>query len=325
VLPNPRRPASPAEHAVVAGAAAAVLGYLMPSEAQLFADYAEDAARSRLLAGVQYPSDVRAGLELGRAVAELVIAYAQSDGSDAQWTGTVPTGPGVWRGTNPAEPLGGTWKTWALASGSQLRPDPPPAHDSPELAAELAAVRDFERTVNPVGPFWAHDPAGRPAGAPLATTQAAYHWAPLNHLIWCPELDQKLFEYRLDANPPRAARAYALVSIAGYDAAVACWDAKYTYWLARPIHLDPTITTLFTTPAHPSYPSGHAAIVGGTSATLAYLFPHAAECFRRNAEEMTASRLWAGIHYRLDDDGLEMGRAVARAVIARAQADGSAA
>jgi membrane-associated phospholipid phosphatase len=324
VLPNPRSPSYPAEHAVVAGAASAVLGYLMPNDAQLFADHAEQAARSRLLAGVQYPSDIRAGLELGRAVAERVIEYAKTDGSDAQWTGTVPTGPGIWRGTNPAEPLGGTWKTWVLASGSQLRPDPPPAHDSPELAAELAAVRGFERTVDPVGPFWAHDPAGRPASAQLATAQAAYHWAPLNHLIWCSELEQKLFEYRLDANPPRAARAYALVSVAGYDAAVACWDAKYAYWLARPIHLDPTITTLFATPAHPSYPSGHAAIVGGTSATLAYLFPRAAECFRLNAEEMAASRLWAGIHYRLDDDdGLEMGRAVAQAVIARAQADGS--
>ena len=34
-----------------------------------------------------------ANLELGRRVAEQVIARANSDGSDAVWTGTVPTGP----------------------------------------------------------------------------------------------------------------------------------------------------------------------------------------------------------------------------------------
>ena len=86
----------------------------------------------------------------------------------------------------------------------------------------------------------------------------------MNSLLWQAELSQKLFEYRLDTNPPRAARAYALVSIAGYDAAVACWDAKYAYWAPRPIQVDPTVTPLFTTPLHPSYPSAHSSVVGAT-------------------------------------------------------------
>src|SRR3954447_7477675 len=94
-------PAYHSEHAVAAGAASAVLAYLLPNDAALFATLAEEAAMSRLLAGVQYRSDVTAGLELGRAVAARVIERAKSDGTDAQWTGTVPTGPGLWQGDAP--------------------------------------------------------------------------------------------------------------------------------------------------------------------------------------------------------------------------------
>jgi membrane-associated phospholipid phosphatase len=326
VVAGPASPSYPSEHAVAAGAASAVLGYLLPNDAALFATLADEAAMSRLLAGVQYRSDVTAGLELGRAVAARVIEWARGDGTDAPWSGTVPSGPGYWQGDAPVEPLAGTWKTWALASGSQFRPGPPPAHDSERLAAELAELKQHDRSanLNRVGIFWGQDPAGRAAGAQIATNQAAFHWAPLNSLLWEAELNQRLFEYRLDANPPRAARAYALVSVAGYDAAVACWDAKYAYWAPRPIHVDPSVTPLFTTPLHPSYPSGHSTVVGASSTVLGYLFPRDAECFKRNAEEMAASRLWAGIHFRSDNEtGLELGRAVARVVIDRALADGS--
>jgi hypothetical protein len=45
-----------------------------------------EAGRSRLLAGVQYPSDVRAGLELGRKVAALVIECAKVDGAQLPTT-----------------------------------------------------------------------------------------------------------------------------------------------------------------------------------------------------------------------------------------------
>jgi len=56
---------------------------------------------SKLLAGIQYPSDVTTGLELGRRVAALVIERAKSDGSDAVFKGQIPTGPGYWKGTDP--------------------------------------------------------------------------------------------------------------------------------------------------------------------------------------------------------------------------------
>jgi membrane-associated phospholipid phosphatase len=313
VIPNPRSPSYPSEYAVAAGAASAVLAFFFPQQAAFFNAKAEEAGQSRLMAGVQYPSDVKDGLELGREVAELVIARAKTDGSDAVFTGQIPQGACNWKGVNPVFPMAGTWKTWALASGSQFRPGPPPACDSAQMATELAEVKNFPRSV----------PA--PA-ASFGTTRLAFFWQgavgaikPFNDLT-----TQKISEYRLDTNPPRAARAYALVNIAFYDALIACFDAKYAYWAIRPNQLDPTITTLFPNPNHPSYPSAHTSLAGGQGEVLAYLFPRDAEFIRNFTVESSNSRIWAGIHYRSDiDSGLSMSKRVADLIIERAKSDGS--
>jgi membrane-associated phospholipid phosphatase len=327
-VPTPASPSYPSEHAVTAGAAAAVLTYLFPDEAQTFADLAAEAAHSRVLAGVQYPSDAAAGLELGMQVGELVVAWAKADGSDAAFDPTsLPTGPGLWFGT-PVAPTMGNWLTWVLDSGSDFRPAPPPAWDSPERAAELAEVKAYARDAYPRTElfFWPENPAGRPApdSGPFSSNQVIFYYAPLVHFLWGPELVQKLFEYRLDANPPRAARAYALVSVAGYDASVAGWNAKFHYMTARPNQFDSTIQTVLPTYPIPDYPSGHATGHAATSAVLAYLFPREAAFFTSRADECAASRLWAGIHFRSAcEAGLKLGRDVAGAVIARAQTDGA--
>src|SRR5437667_3364547 len=85
-LPVPNSPSYPSEHAAAAQAAATVLAYLAPAEAQAFQTMAEQAGWSRVQAGLQYPSDYYVGLELGRKVGEQVIARARADGSDAVWT-----------------------------------------------------------------------------------------------------------------------------------------------------------------------------------------------------------------------------------------------
>ncbi len=311
VIPDPDSPSYPSEHAVAAGAASAVLAYLFPTDAQAILAQADAAGRSRLLAGVQYPSDVQAGLDLGHAVAALVIARAQADGSSAIFNGTIPSGPCNWKGTNPAEPLAGTWKTWVLSSGSDFRPGPPPACDSAQEAAELAEVKSFPRLL----------PA---AGAAFVPESGGFFWQGRAVGFWSDLLDKKIFEYRMENNPPRAARAYAIESITGYDSMVACWDGKYTYWAIRPFQLDATTKTLFTTPNHPSYPSAHACVSGGNAGALAYLFPQDAAFFQAQAAEAAESRLWSGIHLRSDITvGLALAQAVTQAVIQRVQEDGS--
>jgi membrane-associated phospholipid phosphatase len=313
VVATPRSPSYPSEHAAVAGAASRVLAYLFPDDAQALTARAEEAARSRELAGVQYPSDTAAGLDLGRKVADLVIERAKRDGSEVAWTGSVPTEPGKWSlarypaGTAPLGPTFGTYKTWVLRSGNELRPGPPPAFDSPEKAAEVAEVVNFPRTflTNAAANYWQ---------TPKGTT---------TH--WMLTADEKIFEYRLDTNPPRAARVQVLMNVATYDAAVACWDAKYTYWAMRPFHYDPRFTPIIPVPAHPSYPAAHGCYSGSAAAVLAYLFPRDAAALTAQADEAGMARLWGGIHFPSDIRvGLALGRAVAQRVIEWAHDDGSA-
>ena len=308
-LPNPRSPSYPSEHAVAAGAAAAVLSYLFPERAAYFADKADEAGRSRVLAGVQYPSDISAGRELGRQVATRVIERARADGSDAKWTGNVPTGPGKWTGTNPVLPQMATWKTWVLDSPSEFRSPPPIAYDSPEKAAELAELKNFQRTpkTNSAAYFWEYAVGGLRA-----------------HQFWSGQIGRLVLEYRLDDDPPLAARAYALQNITSIDAGIACWDSKYAYWAIRPFQLDPDVRSLFPTPNHPSYPAAHGCLSTATAAILGYLFPRDATMLAALAEEARESRIWAGIHYRSDIvAGAALGQAVADKVIYWAQKDGS--
>jgi hypothetical protein len=123
VVAVPRSPSYPCEHSVAAGAAATVLAHLFPKEAQRLDQMAEEASRSRVSAGAVFPSDARAGLELGRAVAARVLAYAKID--EAKWSGTVPVGPGLWKGTEPGGINEVRWKTFALtASRHSLSPRP---------------------------------------------------------------------------------------------------------------------------------------------------------------------------------------------------------
>src|SRR5262245_2296027 len=117
-LPAPRSPSYPCEHSVAAGAGSAVLAHLFPKEAQRFTEAAEEESRSRVLAGVVYPSDARAGLELGRAVAARVIAYLKLD--ETKWAGAVPVGPASGRGRIPlgSRSCGGNPLCWRQRASS---------------------------------------------------------------------------------------------------------------------------------------------------------------------------------------------------------------
>ena len=121
-LPAPRSPSYPCEHSVAAGAGSAVLAHLFPKEAQRFTEAAEEASRSRVLAGVVYPSDARAGLELGRAVAARVIEYLKLDGT--KWAGTVPVGPGLWQGKDPSRDRRGAVEALRAGLGESVPAGP---------------------------------------------------------------------------------------------------------------------------------------------------------------------------------------------------------
>jgi membrane-associated phospholipid phosphatase len=318
VIPDPRSPSYPSEHAAVGWAAATVLAYLYPRMGAAIQSLAQEEGRSRLLAGVEFPSDVTAGMGLGQAVGNALIQRAKTDGADTPWTGTIPTvdptgrGEPLWTGTNPIFPLAGTWKTWVLTRGDEFRPGAYPDFFSPAGMADLNQVVTFDRSLN--GPNF-----NRNAEAFFAQTVVGGILGEFGLL------NQRIQEERLANNPPRAARVNALLSVAMHDAMVACWDAKYYYWRIRPFQAHPGLVTLFPTPNHPSYPAAHGAGSGAAGAMGAHLFPRDAAFFADNANQLAQSRLWAGIHYQSDIDvGLALGRRVAQTVISeRASVDGS--
>lgn len=302
----PDSPSYPSEHAAAAQAAAVVLAHFLPGEAATFQTMAEQAGWSRVLAGVQYPSDYYAGREVGRQVAERVIAKAAADGSALPWTGVVPVGPCKWVGMNPGNASAANWTPLLLNSPDQFRPPAPPACDSPQVLQETENVRNFPRT--------------------FVTNYKAYYWqSPEGLHVWpYRHADKWMFEDGIHRNPPRAARVYALLAAVMFDAFIASQDGKFTYWYLRPHQNDPTIAPLFPVPNFPSYPSNHSTFSTARSEMLAYLFPSRAEFIRAVGKEAGDSRIWAGIHYQMDNlAGVTLGHAVAGVFIDWARDDGS--
>jgi membrane-associated phospholipid phosphatase len=308
-------PSFPSAHAAVATTAAMVLAYLFPqSSSDELATLADEAAKSRLAAGTNFRSDVEAGQAIGQAVAERAIVRGKADGSAARWDGSGRlTGDGYWQPTppgfvqQPSEPLAGTWRPWILASGDQYRPPPPPAFQSPAWIAELGEVQEAvaRRTPEQAAAvrFW--------AGGPGTVTPAG---------LWIEIAREHIQRDRLDA--PHAARVLALASVAMADGFICCWDAKYTYWTERPITADPTLDVLIPTPPFPSYTSGHSTISTAAATVLGHLFPEDASDLAGKANEAKSSRLWAGIHYPIDNDmGALGGGMIGRLVVARARGE----
>lgn len=301
--------AFPSEHAAVAGAAATVLAEIFPDEpAAAFAALADEAATARLWAGTAARSDVDAGLALGRAVGALAVARSVADDIDAVWDEAAqPVGVGIWKPTPPGyvdpplDPLAGAWQTWVLPSGDALRPPSPPDYDGPAWQAELAAVREATVRRTPdqavAVQFW--------AGGPGTVTPAG---------LWIEIARDLILRDRLSLAD--AARVLALTSVAMADGFICCWDAKYAYWSARPITADPTLDVLIPTPPFPSYTSGHSTISFAAATVLGDLFPDDEAALAALAEEAKNSRLWAGIHFPIDNDTGELGgRQVGRLVL----------
>jgi membrane-associated phospholipid phosphatase len=314
-------PSYPSEHAVIAGVASRVLAYLYPERpAVALDDMAQRLAGDRVVAGQNYPSDTRAGLQLGRAVAKVVIAKARQDGSDRVWDGTRPHTKGSWEPppgslARPVSPVAGSWGTWVMSSGREFRPPPFPAYGSAAYRAQAQAVADAKIHLTArqrkAALFWA-------GGQGTALPPGIWNQVVLGYLRRQPE------------SLPRQTRVLALLNVAQADAGVAAWDAKYAYWVTRPenairdLGIDKHWKPLLKTPFFPAYISGHATYSGAAAEVMAYLFPKDAKLFDAKAQEAANSRVWGGIHYPLDGvQGLRVGRRVGALVVARARADGA--
>jgi len=296
----------PSDHA--AAAAAAILSYLFPARADIYAAKAKEA---RLLAGVEWPSSSAAGTMIGEKVAAIAINRAMQDQSDAKWTGTVPQGPDIWKGTNPIAPMAAKWRPRVLDSTGQYQRVPdqrvparrPPSPASEQTKAALAELKCFVRT-------------------PKTNHRATYwevHGGARAHTLWNEIARTKLLES--NAPPSVAARVMAAVNVAMMDAGIACWDAKYTYWYIRPSQLDLDLKSVFPPPNHPSYPAAHGCFSTAAATVLAAVFPQDRDRLAALGKEAAQARIWASIHYRFDiEAGQQVGRGVAEKTLRRAYA-----
>jgi len=120
--------------------------------------------------------------------------------------------------------------------------------------------------------------------------------------------------YRLGS--PNVARVQAYVHAAVNDAFVMSWYFKYLWNVARPNQYDRNLSTVLFTPRFPSYPSAHATVAGCAEAVLSYFFPPESAKIKNVMEECAQSRLYAGVHFKVDnDEGLRLGRQIGAMVV----------
>ena len=80
LIPLPNHPAYVSNAAIIATAVAELVGSMFPQEAAQWRYLGEEAGLSRIYAGIHYPSDERAGNQMGKSIAALAIQRDQLNG-----------------------------------------------------------------------------------------------------------------------------------------------------------------------------------------------------------------------------------------------------
>jgi PAP2 superfamily protein len=318
--------------AAAAAAAHLVMVTLVPTQqANLNAAYAVS------LAQIPDGSAKSDGIALGETVALALLALRSTDDLTFLAPYTPGSGVGAWQPTAPA--FGpAVWVRWGnmtpftLRSGSQFRPEGPPALTSSEYTADFNEVKSLG--------------AVNSATRTSDQTQMAFFWLENSNFTW--NRIARLAATEHTNTLVENARLFALLNMAGADAIISGFDTKYAYNFWRPITAiragdsdgnndtlgDPNWTPLaplpaFATPPHPDYISNHAIYSAAAARVLASFFdnddfdytvttstsPNGAfrsyNSFSQAAEECGASRIYVGYHFgSAVKHGLNMGKQV---------------
>jgi hypothetical protein len=203
IINSPATYSYPCEHSVTAAAAANVLAYFYPAQADSILQLAHAAAQSRVDAGVQFPSDIEAGWKLGEQVAKEIIEKAKNDGSAKTWDGLMNKDPKKWTGSYPLGITLASFTPIVLRSPNQFRPPAPP-----DFEADMKELKSFNQT--------------------FKSRSTAFYWA--NHGgfdFWSEVASIKMFEYRMMDDAPAVARIYTVLHTAYHDVAIAIMDYKH--------------------------------------------------------------------------------------------------
>ncbi len=224
---------------------------------------------------------------------------------------------------------GGNWKTFVLTTATDVNIPAPAEVGSAAYTEELTKLKQIQSAVTD------------------DQKQAVNYWSSGGVLRWNQLLRELVAKHNLPpqenadgtypvpdannplayptfpfANPPYAARAYALVSVAQYDALVAAWHYKQQYKRKAPYQADASIRSLVPKSELPAYPSEDAVLASVTYEMLKALFPGEEPELKAKAEEQMNARLWAGANVNSDlEAGALIGKLVAQKVMARAKTD----
>ncbi|MBK7869572.1 MAG: vanadium-dependent haloperoxidase [Saprospiraceae bacterium] len=247
----------------------------------------------------------------------------------------VPTPPDYQDGLEPNWPK---MKTMVLDSANAIPAEAPiPYSEDPDSPfwKELLEVYDLSKTINDeqedIAIFWDCNP--------FVSTQKGHlmlqdkKMTPGGH--WLAICQQFLKKENIDFY--NSLKAYALTSVALYEAFIACWEEKYRVVRIRPetlirAHIDKEWHPYIQTPPFPAYTSGHSTISAASAEILTGLFGdnqaytdtseeeyglpvRSFTSFRQAALEVSDSRVYGGIHFRSDCDagnrhGIKIGQLV---------------
>jgi PAP2 superfamily len=300
----------------VATAAHGVLVGLFPD--QQAGDSGLDATYVAYMAAIRDGRAKARGIAVGERVAAGILRLRADDGRTTVVPYVqAPPGPGVYEPTGPIV-LGTNLpqvRPLVLGAAAQFRPPGPPALTS----------RQYARDLNEVARLGRADSAARTP----EQTDTALFWTDNDIAQWNRGMLRLAAREGLDA--VHTARMLALAHLAGGDAMIACFDAKYHYRFWRPIHAiaradtdgnpatapDPTWTPLRTTPPFPEYPSAHACHSGALATVLTALFGSGRVDFTLDSlvtgktrsyprfadvpRDVNDARVWAGFHFRGSD------------------------
>ena len=223
----------------------------------------------------------------------------------------------------------GTWKPILLTGPTEFAVAAPIATTTPDYIAQVNEIKSFQASLTSaeknIVKYWS-------AGAVLRWNEILRELVALHNL---PPYQNEDGTYPVPnaanplaypqfpfSNPPYAARAYAYVSAAQYDALVAAWHYKKLYNRAAPYTVDATVNALIPKSDLPSYPSEDAVIAGVCAEMMKLLFPGDQEFIQSKVEEHKKARLIAGANVRSDlEAGEALGKAVAQKFVARARGD----
>jgi hypothetical protein len=311
-------------------AAAASAGFTALSG--LFPSQNFDALKTSYFATIPDGPAKTSGISLGQNVANQMLAWRASDGWNATYNYVPGTQPGDWKPTPPqyAPFLMPQWadvRPFTMNSGDQLRQPTQPALTSSSYTTAFNQVKDLgaknstSRTPDQtqIAFFWA-DNAG--------TYTPPGHWNAIAATVAQAQQNDLVQD----------ARTFALLNLALADAGICGWDMKRHYGFWRPITgireadtdgnpdtvADPNWEPLLTTPAFPTYVSGHSTFSGAAAEILTDIFgelpftigsddlPGVERSFLSfwdAAEESGESRIYGGVHWEFDNlEGLWMGQ-----------------